>query len=78
MRDTCNQSVKRSRETMWQWAGGMERKKADAAKKKDLQREGWGLKPRRGSCRSSCLLWHKCDRAPPGLVKTLRIKCNWE
>lgn len=73
MRDTCNQSVKRGREAMWQWVGG--RRKSRCCKKKDLQREGCGLKPRRGSCGSSCLLRHKCDRAPPGPVKTLRIKC---
>lgn len=50
-------------------------RKKQMLQKKDLQREGLSLKPRRGSSRSSCLLRHKCDRAPPGPVKTLRIKC---
>lgn len=45
MRDTCNQSVKRSRAAMWHWAAGWENVvwrwgggKADAAKKGSSKR----------------------------------------
>lgn len=38
MRDTCNQSEKK-KELRWSSELGEEEKKADAAKKKDLQRE---------------------------------------
>lgn len=72
MRDTCNQSVNRGREAMQQLVGGDGRKKKQMLQKKDLQREGWCLKPRRGSCGSSCLLKQKCDTTPPGPVNMLR------
>lgn len=72
MRNTCNQSVKRGREAMERGGGGGGEKKADAAKKKEEERkkgifkERDGLIPRRGSCGSTCLLRHECDRSPPG------------